>query len=249
MNPLLNRRILVTRPLGQNAALARLLESRGAHPFELPLFAIEAHGEASEHREVLRAAHDWTGWIFTSINAAHFAAELETGPWPCVFAIGHATAQAVRDRGHTVTQLVPGASTSEALLEHSGLQDIADSRFLLCTGLGGRKLIETALMRRGAQVQRLELYRRTAIEYPAADIEQALQAADAIVCTSGEGLERLHALAPPALHAHLHSRLLVAPSARVVELARRLGFVAAHAPALASDESWVDCLAQWLEEP
>lgn len=246
VNSLLGRRILITRPRGQNAALAGLLESRGAIPIELPLFSIEQHGAASVQRDVLRAARDWTGWIFTSVNAVRCAAELDQGQWPTVFAIGNATAQVLRERGHGEVQLRPAGSTSETLLEHPALQNVSEGKFLLCTGAGGRDVIESGLRARGALVERLELYRRASIDYPVAQIEQALRLADAIVCTSGEGVERLHALAPPSLHAQLHSRLLVVPSVRVVELARRLGFVAAHAPAHASDEDWVTYLAQRL---
>lgn len=246
MNPLLGRRILITRPRGQNAVLARHLESRGAIPVELPLFDIEPHGEPSAQRDVLRAARDWTGWIFTSANAARFAADLDPGPWPALFAIGNATAEALRQRGHGHAQLGPAGSTSEGLLEHRALQNVSAAKFLLCTGAGGRDLIVSVLRSRGAKVERLELYRRAPIAYLAAEIEQTLDSVHAIICTSGEGLERLNALVPRAALDHLHSRVLVVPSARVVELARRLGFIAAHAPAHASDVGWVDGLAQWL---
>lgn len=245
MSALAGRCILITRPRGQNAGLAKLLEDRGALPVELPLFAIEPCGSPLAQAAVMDEARDADGWVFTSANAVHAAARLNPRSWPRTWAIGKATADALRALGQSPTEPFEGNYTSEALLAHPALQQ-ANARFLLCTGRGGRTLIESSLRSRGATVERLDLYQRVAIPHTEAQVEEALTRVNAIVCTSGEGVERLQALTPANLMAHLHTRVLVVPSVRVVELARRRGFQAVHAAPRASDEDWVNTLALWL---
>lgn len=241
-------RVLCTRPAAQGEALAALLREHGAEPVELPLFRIEPHGDTSAQAQFMDAARTWNGWIFTSANAALRATALDQGPWPTLFAIGAATARSLAVQGRPGALCSAEGSTSEALLDHPALRAASGQRFLLCTGVGGRDVIETALSARGAQVERLELYARVPVEHSTAEVLRALESVDAILCTSGESVERLHALAPAAARATLLSRLLVVPSQRVLELARRLGFLTVRAPAQTSDEALVACLEQGLSE-
>lgn len=241
-------RVLCTRPAAQGQALATLLRERGAEAVELPLFRIEPHGDATAHRQRMSAARNWAGWIFTSANAARCATALDADHWPTLFAVGAATARALAAHGRPGAQCADSGSSSETLLDLPALRTPEGQRFLLCTGVGGRTAIETTLTARGAQVERLELYARLPVEHAADDVLRALQNVDAIVCTSGESVERLHALTPAAAHAALHSRVLVVPSPRVLELARLLGFLTVRAPAQTSDEALVACLEQRLAE-
>lgn len=242
MNPAPVRRVLVTRPTAQSASLEQLLLRRGFEAHSLPLFRIEAHGDTDVQRQQLAMARDWNGWIFTSANAARAAAALASGRWPTLYAIGDATAASLLTLGHPDARRSSTGSTSEALLDHPDLLAVHGQRFLICTGAGGRDLLERELRNRGAHAERLELYRRAPVAHAAAYVRVAIQTCDAIICTSGESVERLHALTPEDVRAALHARLLVVPSARVLELARGLGWSAIRAPATTSDEAWVDCL-------
>ena len=221
-----------------------LLSARGAQPISMPLFDVEALPDTELLQLKLREARDHAGWIFTSANAARLAADLIEGPWPRQFAIGAATATALRTHGHGPAELAPQGSTSEALLDHPALQNVRGQRFLICTGANGRVELEQTLRERGAQVERVELYRRVPRPYSPNQVGTVLQQIDAILCTSGENLERLHQLVPAAQHRQLLTRVLVLPSPRVLELARRLGFEAIFAPDHTSDEAFVHCLEQ-----
>lgn len=245
---LAGRRVLLTRPAGQNEMLAQAIRSRGGVPVELPMFEIVADGEPQAHRLRLDQARDWDGWIFSSANAARHAAVLDPGPWPALFAIGAATRRALAEAGHAGAQIANQGSDSEALLELQALKTVGRKRFLLCTGAGGRDLIETTLLARGARLERLDLYRRLAIDYPEPHVRAALKDLDAVICTSGEGLERLLALAPTDTAGKLFAGVLVVPSPRVLELARRRGFVSVSAPAQTSDEAFAHCLEQTLTQ-
>jgi uroporphyrinogen-III synthase len=234
------RRVLVTRPQLQSPKLETLLRDRGVEPVALPLFAIEAQGDAAGHRATLAQARDWSGWLFTSANAARAVAALDAGRWPALYAIGAATAATLA--GHPGARHASTGSTSEDLLEHPDLRDIAGQHFLICTGAGGRDTLERGLQARGALATRLELYRRVAVDYAPAHVTRCVDTTDAAICTSGESVERLLALVPEDRRALLFSRRLVVPSARVLELARRLGWSSVRAPATTSDEALVDCL-------
>lgn len=249
MRALAGRRVLLTRPAQQIEALAQAIRTRGAIPVELPLFGIEPQGDAHAHRLVLDRARDFDGWIFTSANAARLAAALDAGPWPALFAIGAATARALAAAGHRLAQMPVRGSDSEALLDLPVMSEPGGKRFLLLTGVGGRGLIDATLRSRGARIERIELYRRAAIDHAEPTVRAALQDLDAAICTSGEGLERLLALTPVDLHGALRALVLVAPSPRVLELARRLGFVSVSAPVQISDEALVQCLERALEQP
>jgi uroporphyrinogen-III synthase len=236
--------VLVTRPAAQSGRIARLLEDRGMTPLLLPLFDIVPSGNDASHRDRLAATRSYGGWIFTSVNAARRVLQLghEPGSWPGLYAIGEATAGVLRQAGHSSVRIPEGGSTSEDLLASPDLQDVAGRRFLVCTGEGGRDALATELRRRGAQVERLELYRRVAIEHSSDAVRDAAKGCDATICTSGDGVDRLHSLVPADLRPRLTSRLLVVPSQRVLELARHLGFTEVRTPLKTSDEALVECL-------
>lgn len=240
---LAGRCILVTRPVAQAGHLEHLLRAAGADPLALPLFRIEPTAAREAHSAALAAARHWDGWLFTSVNAARLAAALDAGPWPPLYAIGSATAHALAALGHPGAREAPQGSTSEDLLRHEALREVRGARFLVVTGEGGRDLLGQTLRDRGARVQRLELYRRAPIDHSPDTLRGALQQVDAIICTSGQGVERLQQLTPADARGLLYARMLVVPSPRVLELARRLGFSDVRAPAAMSDEALVGCLS------
>lgn len=240
-------RVLVTRPAAQSGQIVRLLEARGLAALTLPLFQIVPSNDDEALRRRLADARTWDGWIFTSVNAARRVGALLAGdphPWPALYAIGDATARALDQAGRKPVHVPTTGNTSEDLLALPILQDVARSRWLICTGEGGRDVLAPELQRRGASPDRLELYRRVAVEYSEDEVRNAASRCDAIICTSGDGVSRLHALVPPDLRPRITSRLLVVPSHRVLELARHLGFTEVRTPSKTSDEALVDCLVR-----
>jgi uroporphyrinogen-III synthase len=236
-------RVLVTRPAAQSGPIEQRLRDRGMSPVSLPLFEIVPCGVDATHRARLIEARSWDGWIFTSVNAARRAIALAPPTaWPRLFAIGDATARTLAEAGHAPVHIPPHGSTSEDLLEVPDLQSVHGHRLLICTGEGGRDALAPELRRRGAYVDRLDLYRRVAVEHSERRVRDLVEPCDAVICTSGDGLVRLHALLPEDLRARLAGRLLVVPSQRVLELARRLGFTEVRTSSKTSDEALVDCL-------
>ena len=239
-------RVLVTRPAAQSGPIEQRLKDRGMEPLSLPLFEIAACGDDDAHRARLGEAQSWDGWIFTSANAAHRVIALgpAAGAWPDLYAIGEATARVLAEAGRAPVRLPAHGSTSEDLLALPSLRNVSNCRLLVCTGESGRDALAPELQRRGASVDRLDLYRRIAVEHSEARVRDLAGRCDAVICSSGEGLTRLHALMPEDLRSRLARRLLVVPSQRVLEIARHLGFTEVRTPLKTSDEALVDCLVQ-----
>lgn len=233
------RRILLTRPAGRADGLAALLRRHGADVGNLPLQAIEAAGDDASHARLLQEHRDAAAWVFTSIHAVERAARLDPDPWPPQFAIGAATGRALQALRRGAVHWPEHGQTSEDLLAHPAWPEVSGRIVLLCTGEGGRGFLDTELRRRGATVTRADLYRRRPVSHDAAAVRGALAGTDTLVCTSGEGLQHLERLLPPGPR----PALLVVPSARVLELARPLGYAEIRVPQRFDDAGWIECLA------
>lgn len=243
--PLQGLRVLVTRPAAQADALCRLLEARGAQVQRLPLQVIEPVRQPARAARALAGLRDATAWIFTSANAVRYAQQLDAGVWPATIAVGAATAAALERLGHA--PLVPAQDFStEGLLEMPELQDLAGRRVAVISGEGGREALAPALRARGAEVERIAVYRRVPLPHDADAVARALAQADALIVTGGEALVQLLQLAPAAERPRLLGLQLVVPSRRVVEQARQLGFGREPlVPDQVADAAFVRCLEAW----
>jgi uroporphyrinogen-III synthase len=238
-------RVLVTRPAAQAAGLCQLLEARGADVRRLPLQAVEP---ARQPATIARALADGRGadaWIFTSVNAVQHARQLDAGIWPRAIAVGAATAAALERLG-LVAAIPQQAHNSEGVLALPDLQDGAGRRYAVITGEGGRTLIADTLRSRGAEVATIAVYRRVDLPHQPDVVAQAVAGVDVAIVTSGEALAHLLQLMPAGQRAALLRLQLVAPSRRVVEQARQLGFIAEPLlPEQVADASYVRCLEAW----
>jgi uroporphyrinogen-III synthase len=98
-------RVLVTRPEGQEADLARLLRAEGHDVVHVPLIRIEPLGDGP----IDVSSYDWV--VVTSANGARELRRRARGRMPRIAAIGAATAEAMGG-----ADLVAGVSTQEGLL-------------------------------------------------------------------------------------------------------------------------------------
>jgi uroporphyrinogen III methyltransferase/synthase len=162
--PLFGKRVLITRTRRQASSLAWLLAEQGAIPVELPAIEIEPipeTGDLAAAIERLReGAYAWCG--FTSANAVELFFEQLAGrgldarafAGARVFAIGPATAEALRERG-IAADVVPREYVAEAVVEALSPGDQASS----LTGAGVKPGDRVLLPR--AEAARAELLRST----------------------------------------------------------------------------------------
>ncbi len=204
--PLESRRILVTRPAGQQGELIEAIEALGGEALSLPLFAIKpirnAHGAELRLGRSLLRLHDRDIVIFVSTNAARFGAQqlrercAAIPPQALLLAVGAATArEAERLFGRRVDAPVAG-SGSEALLESlqqtGQLAHMRDRKVTIFRGAGGRELLAEELQRRGAEVDYCEVYCRMAVPGTAGRLRAIWDSErpDAAVITSAGALWR-----------------------------------------------------------
>ena len=198
--PLAGRRILITRPQGQQRELRDAVEAAGGEALSLPLLAIEpVAGKSADSslRGKLDRLQSFDTLIFVSANAARFGAKSieDTGAAPApaarVFAVGSATAREVSLRLACPVQSPATGSGSEALLEMPQLENVAGSQIAIFRGEGGRELLAAELRRRGAQVTYLEVYRRVPAPGVAERLARTLAAGpiDGVIVTSAEALQ------------------------------------------------------------
>ncbi|HEX9035617.1 MAG TPA: uroporphyrinogen-III synthase [Ktedonobacterales bacterium] len=189
--PLAGKRIAITRPPEQAAALAERLEALGAQTVPLATIAIAPIEDTAPLDAAIAGLSDYDWLVFTSVNGvAAFAARLAaTGRgWDArgrarVAAIGPATARALEARGVGV-DLTPDEYIAEGILD--GLGNVAGQRLLLARADIARRALADGLRLRGAVVDEVAAY-RTVIQPVSPDaIHQALdgEPVDAITFTS-----------------------------------------------------------------
>ena len=182
--PLFGKRVVVTRPAGQNAPLGNLLARAGAQPVSVPLIEIV---EASDGGAALRAAagclgdYDWV--ILTSANGARalLAAINDARDFgkAKVAAIGPATAE-VLTAANIRPDLVPSSYIAEALLEEllgaaastangeAAMGGTSRPRVLIARAAVARDVLPEGLLEAGWEVDVVEAYRTEGVEVSAA---------------------------------------------------------------------------------
>ncbi|MBI3160673.1 MAG: uroporphyrinogen-III synthase [Chloroflexi bacterium] len=188
MSSLRGKRVLVTRPREQYAALARLLEAQGALPIAFPTIAVEPVEDTRELDAALLnlAGFDWL--VFTSANGVDAAwgrmDALGISALPGglrLAAIGPKTAAALRGRG-AEPELVPGEYIAEAILP--GLGDLRDRRVLLLRADLARETLPGLIRAAGGVAVDITAYRTRPATPDAYGLAALRAGVDAVVFTS-----------------------------------------------------------------
>ena len=224
-------RLLLTRPAEECAALASLLAEVGVFSSSLPLLEIEPLPTCAEHLSIIRGLDRYSAVIVVSKPAARLGLTLIAQEWPQLpglpwFCVGAGTAQILLDYGFDVSWPQSG-DDSEALLQLPRLQQavaLPGSRVLIMRGEDGRELLAERLCGLGADVDYLPLYQRNLPYYSPSTLPRrvAAERLNAVVVSSGQGLEHLRQLAGDTWP-ELARLTLFVPSLRVAELAREAG--------------------------
>ena len=167
VRPLFGRRFVVTRPVGQNSRLKKLLEDKGAEVLELPLIKILPVDDRNLVAEAFAgiATYEWI--VFTSANGAREFFKLffraygdirSFGPMR-VACVGETTASIVRDFNLEV-ELIPPVSTAEDLAQSLiGTDSLDSANVLVVTGNRNREILVNLLESIGhAIVDTLSVY-------------------------------------------------------------------------------------------
>jgi len=161
MKPLQNLTILITRPQHQTDSLINTLKNAGAKTLYFPTLEIKPpHKKPSP--QLIEHIKNSDIAIFISVNAVEKAKPYLThlSAQSTLFAIGPTTAHTLEKTGQAVTFPTTPPFNSEALLALPKLQKVHGKTIILFAGEGGRTTLKDTLTHRGANVFKIEVYRR-----------------------------------------------------------------------------------------
>jgi uroporphyrinogen-III synthase len=219
--------IVITRPVGSGASLARVVIAGGGRPVLLPGLALRSL-PTDAARSALAALGRRHVAIFTSPAAVRFAFALHPSlrvARGSAFALGAGTARALARHG--INAVIPaGRSDSESLLALPQLAKVRNRDFALIGAPGGRDVIAPTLRRRGAHVERVDVYQRVPARLTRRHFDALEAAPDPLITlvSSGDALTQIVERVPPNLLERLQAHTLVVSSARLAGLAREAGF-------------------------
>ena len=253
-----NIKVLVTRPAAQAKMMIDLLRNNG---FEVqhqpclhiaPVEPLSADGLKSKQWAMDLDTFDHV--IVISTNAAQYWLDLVQDYWPQWplgvrwWAMGETTqAQLVAagiDAGRPNT-----GDTSEALLADLLPQIKSHDKVLIVRGCGGRETLSDALVAAGAKVNYAQCYQR---KMPTISNEQLLSvnafAPQVVILQSGETLVNFDLLLSSQDWCNKQHTVLVLPSARVSEQAKKLGYSVLLTSSSASNQAMCDTLLQKIQK-
>jgi uroporphyrinogen-III synthase len=249
--PLAGATVVVTRPSSASAALSRRVRLLGGSVLRLPGLALRGVASSADALSKLGEAQAFDACIFSSPAAVRHAwnacPSLQVAPRSGVFAIGAGTARALARHG--IGALVPDErSDSEGLLGLPGLAIVDGRRIALVGAPGGRDLIAPTLRRRGAAVDEIHVYERTAPRLTRGHFDALAHADDPLITllSSADALGHLVALLPAPLLLRLQRQSLVVSSLRLVDIAGERGFTSVFRAASATPAALVDGAARAL---
>jgi uroporphyrinogen-III synthase len=229
--PLAGKRILVTRPAAQAGQLAALIAGQGGEAICFPLLEIAPADDLQPLQQAVVRLDEYLMAIFISPNAVDFSVPkiLAQRQWPMglrAAAIGPGTVAQLGRYGIAQVLCPTLRFDSEALLELPEFQAgrVVGQKILILRGNGGRELLAETLAKRGAAVDTVTCYRRSA---PAdgAPLLSLLRnkELDALTISSSEGLRALLALLDTDACERLRTLPVFVPHRRIAEVAGELG--------------------------
>jgi uroporphyrinogen-III synthase len=244
--------VLVTRPAKQAQRLVTLIEEAGGHAVRFPTIEITELPDSPALSAAIDALADVDMAVFVSTNAVECGVprvRRRLGTFPphlaCV-AIGEHTARRLRELEIPVRALAVGRASSESLLEHPLLADVAGKRIVLFRGEGGRELLADGMRGRGAEVVYAQCYRRDVPRLDSVTMGNRWQerGVDIATFTSVAAVENLGWMLGAQHRALLTGLPAVVLSARIAVVCRDHGMEPLIAPAI-GDEAVVDAIRAW----
>lgn len=196
--PLFGKKVLVTRTREQASRLSTLLTERGAEVLEFPMIRIEPVKDVLRNMKA-PGAYDW--FVFTSPNAVKcflnaFCAERDVRELGSakIAVVGPSTGKILTGYG-LKTAFQPDKFTAKDLVEQWPAEE-KGKRVLFPCGNLAKDEIEEGLRRKGAEVDRLEVYRTVPeVEHREGARERFCQeGADWVIFSSSSAVENFHAL-------------------------------------------------------
>ncbi len=252
-NRLTGKRVLVTRPRAQAAALIETLTGLGAVPIVFPTIEISGPEDTTRLDRAIADLPSYAWVIFTSVNGVSafwqrlkaLEKDSQVFQGAQVAAIGPATAQALREHG-VQPDFVPDEYVAEAILP--GLGDIAGQRILLPRADIARKALFQALEKHGALPEEIAAYHTT----PAQPDPQALRAleqgVDIATFTSASTVRNFFELLGSRAAETLHGAVIACIGPVTADEARKQGLAVHVMAEVYTVDGLVDALLKYYQK-
>lgn len=208
--PLLGRRIVVTRPTHEAQSLIQPLQQAGSCVMALPTFRLAPTDPDQQQTDSIQNnLFQYHGLLFTSRNAVEFfvqkvgplwIARQETKlPRPCVYALGEATAQKLREHG-VVVDKIPEQAQARAMLALLEVEGIRGKHFLFPCSVEALDELPQGIEQAGGQITSWPVYQPVATLLDVDFFLQALHSGqiDAITVASPTAVRFLLQSVPPS---------------------------------------------------
>ena len=177
--------VVLTRPQADSERLSQTLQSEGFQTRVMPIMTIEAIPDAE--RALSPSLSDDALCIFVSANAVRFGLpqlgpDLARCPDLIVIAVGNKTRDTLVAEG--IQAQVPFRADSEGLLAMPALSAPDARDVVIVKGEGGRELLASELIRRGARVTEWVCYRRC---WPDVDVSELAKVGDGLIFQASSG--------------------------------------------------------------
>lgn len=254
--PLAGVGVGITRPAGQAAHLARLVEDAGGRAILFPVLEILDAGDMRPLHALIDRLDRFDLAIFISPTAVNKAMNLILARRPLpprlrFAAVGHGSSRELKKFGVGEVLAPQERFDSEHLLALPELQPerITGKQVVIFRGEGGRELLGNELARRGAHIEYAECYRRGKPEASATPLLHcwARNELHALTVTSSESLHNLFELVGTLGQQWLKKTPMFVPHERIAAVARQLGLerVFVTPP---GDEGLLQGLLAWRRE-
>jgi uroporphyrinogen-III synthase len=231
---LAGRRVLVTRPRDQAAALAGALAARGARAVLFPTIEVRPVADLSSLDRAIDALSTYAWITFPSPNAVDvvfdrlLARSVTLPSRTRIAAVGPGTAQALEARGARV-DFIPTEFLGEQLGRE--LTPVHGQRVLLPRAARGRDELASELARRGARVDEVVVYDTLPASVDPRDLRELERGVDVATFTSPSTVENFFALLGARAVAVLGSAYVACIGPVTASAARAMGLTVHLEPA------------------
>ena len=254
--PLAGRTIVVTRPRDQARSFSALLEESGARVIESPAIEIRPPRSWKAADRAIDTLSSYGLLIFTSVNGAdrfferltYRGVDIRDLKGIDVYAIGPATADAVRTRGVLVAA-VPEDHRAEGVAAILARRPLVGERILIPRAEIARDMLPREIKRRGAYVDVVSVYRAIPSRRGLPEVRTALREGgiDMLTFTSSSTVTRF---SEGFRTAEARRRLRAVPVAAIGPItaatARRCGYRVAVMPRRYTTEALAGEILRWF---
>lgn len=222
---------IVARPGEAGAALCADINKEFGRALHFPTIAFAPPADEAAFQQAIKQAGEQDWLIFISAQAVKSVVPALRSVWPNMpervkfAAVGPTTAEALNAAGYRAIYS-DEVWSSEGLLALQPFQHVAGQSIMLMRGEGGRELLESELLARGAKLSSCVAYQRVLPTIDAAPCQQLIKshACAGIIAGSFETVKNLKTLLGETVWTELATVPLIVMSERIKMLAAEQGF-------------------------